>query len=92
MFQDTGGAGMLLRWQSDTVGKQIVPESAFTPPADFEVYPVALSVARNGKRLQANLSDRAADYRKVKEHLTIEADASPMPVKSVPRLGQTRTL
>ncbi|WP_435297605.1 LamG-like jellyroll fold domain-containing protein [Streptomyces sp. YPW6] len=85
MFQDTGGASMFLRWQSDTVGKQIVPESAFTPPADFEVYPVALSVARNGKRLQATFRDRVADYRKVKEHLTIEADTSPMPVKSVNR-------
>ncbi|MFJ9624369.1 LamG-like jellyroll fold domain-containing protein [Streptomyces sp. NPDC101181] len=85
MFQDTGGASMFLRWQSDSVEKQIVPESAFTPPADFEVYPVALSVAKNGRRLQATFTDRVADYRKVKDHLKIEVDTSPMPVKAVNR-------
>ncbi|MFJ8711537.1 PA14 domain-containing protein, partial [Streptomyces anulatus] len=85
MFQDVGGASMFLRWGSDTLKKQIVPESAFTPPADFEVYPVALSVAENGKRLQATFRDRVSDYRKVKDHLKIEVDTSPMPVKSVNR-------
>ncbi|NEE41323.1 glycoside hydrolase family 2, partial [Streptomyces sp. SID7982] len=85
MFQDTGGASMFLRWEADGLKKQIVPESAFTPPADFEVYPVALSVAQNGKRLQATFRDRVADWRKVKEHLKIEVDTSPMPVKSVNR-------
>ena len=43
MFQDIGGANMFLRWSSAELAKQIVPESAFTPPADFEVYPVALT-------------------------------------------------
>ncbi|MFE9014637.1 LamG-like jellyroll fold domain-containing protein [Streptomyces cyaneofuscatus] len=85
MFQDVGGASMFLRWQSDTLKKQIVPESAFTPPADFEVYPVALSIAKNGKRLQATFKDRVANYGKVKDHLKIEVDTSPMPVKSVTR-------
>ncbi|MFC8705331.1 LamG-like jellyroll fold domain-containing protein [Streptomyces anulatus] len=85
MFQDVGGASMFLRWGSDTLKKQIVPESAFTPPADFEVYPVALSIAENGKRLQATFRDRVSDYRKVKDHLKIEVDTSPMPVKSVNR-------
>lgn len=85
MFQDVGGASMFLRWQSDTVKKQIVPESAFTPPADFEVYPVALSVAQNGKRLQATFKDRVGNHGKVKDHLKIEVDTSPMPVKAVRR-------
>ncbi len=85
MFQDVGGASMFLRWQSDTVKKQIVPESAFTPPADFEVYPVALSVAQNGKRLQATFKDRVGNHGRVKDHLKIEVDTSPMPVKAVRR-------
>ncbi|MGN2365139.1 glycoside hydrolase family 2 [Streptomyces luridiscabiei] len=85
MFQDVGGASMFLRWQSDTLKKQIVPESAFTPPADFEVYPVALSIAENGKRLQATFKDRVTNYGKVRDHLKIEVDTSPMPVKSVTR-------
>lgn len=85
MFQDVGGASMFLRWQSDTVKKQIVPESAFTPPADFEVYPVALSVAQNGKRLQVTFKDRVGNHGKVKDHLKIEVDTSPMPVKAVRR-------
>ncbi|WP_162638565.1 hypothetical protein [Streptomyces bacillaris] len=85
MFQDVAGASMFLRWQSDTVKKQIVPESAFTPPADFEVYPVALSVAQNGERLQATFKDRVGNHGKVKDHLKIEVDTSPMPVKAVRR-------
>ncbi|WP_371604405.1 PA14 domain-containing protein [Streptomyces sp. NBC_01220] len=83
MFQDTGGANMFLRWSSATLARQIVPESAFTPPADFEVYPVGLSVADDGLKLQAVFEDKVSDFATLKDHLTIEADTSPMPVKSV---------
>ncbi|HEY9330596.1 MAG TPA: LamG-like jellyroll fold domain-containing protein [Streptomyces sp.] len=83
MFQDTGGANMFLRWSSATLARQIVPESAFTPPADFEVYPVGLSVADDGLKLQAVFEDQVSDFATLKDHLTIEADTSPMPVKSV---------
>ncbi|WP_329542720.1 LamG-like jellyroll fold domain-containing protein [Streptomyces sp. NBC_01358] len=83
MFQDTGGANMFLRWSSATLARQIVPESAFTPPADFEVYPVGLSVADDGLKLQAVFEDKVSDFAALKDHLTIEADTSPMPVKSV---------
>ncbi|MFF1931964.1 LamG-like jellyroll fold domain-containing protein [Streptomyces sp. NPDC058228] len=83
MFQDTGGANMFLRWSSAGLKKQIVPESAFTPPADFEVYPVALSVAEDGQRLQATFEDEVKNLGSVQDHLAIEADTSPMPVKSV---------
>ncbi|MEU1495199.1 LamG-like jellyroll fold domain-containing protein [Streptomyces sp. NPDC005776] len=83
MFQDIGGANMFLRWSSATLARQIVPESAFTPPADFEVYPVGLSVADDGLRLQATFDDKVSDYAALKDHLTIEADTSPIPVKSV---------
>jgi hypothetical protein len=40
MFQDGGGADVFLRWAGPGIEKQIVPESAFTPPDDFEVFPV----------------------------------------------------
>ncbi|MFD5112916.1 LamG-like jellyroll fold domain-containing protein [Streptomyces sp. NPDC058220] len=83
MFQDIGGANMFLRWASQDLKKQIVPEEAFTPPADFEVYPVALSVAEDGTRLQATFDDKVENIGGVKDHLKIEADTSPMPVKSV---------
>ncbi|MER5897729.1 LamG-like jellyroll fold domain-containing protein [Streptomyces sp. NPDC001876] len=83
MFQDIGGANMFLRWSSAKLAKQIVPESAFTPPADFEVYPVALSIAEDGRKLQATFDNAVSDIEGVKNHLTVEADTTPMPVKSV---------
>lgn len=86
MFQDTGGANMFLRWSSAKLAKQIVPESAFTPPADFEIYPVGLSVGDDGQKLQATFEDKVSDFSAVKDHLAIEADTSPIPVKSVARV------
>ncbi|MET7645210.1 LamG-like jellyroll fold domain-containing protein [Streptomyces sp. NPDC005426] len=83
MFQDTGGANMFLRWSSAKLARQIVPESAFTPPAGFEVYPVGLSVSDDGLKLQATFDDKVSDYAALKDHLTIEADTSPIPVESV---------
>ncbi|MGW2281961.1 LamG-like jellyroll fold domain-containing protein [Streptomyces sp. NPDC001770] len=83
MFQDVGGANMFLRWSSPALAKQIIPESAFTPPADYEVYPVALTVAEDGKRLQATFDDKVGNIAAVKDHLVVEADTTPMPVKSV---------
>ncbi|WP_406289854.1 LamG-like jellyroll fold domain-containing protein [Streptomyces sp. NBC_00209] len=83
MFQDTGGANMFLRWSSAKLAKQVVPESAFTPPADFEVYPVGLSVPDKGTELHAVFDDKVSDYADLKNHLTVEADTTPMPVKSV---------
>ncbi|MFB7392020.1 LamG-like jellyroll fold domain-containing protein [Streptomyces sp. NPDC056191] len=83
MFQDVGGANMFLRWSTPTMAKQLVPESAFTPPADFEVYPVELTVDGSGRRLRARFEDRVSDLAAVKEHLTVEADTTPMPIRSV---------
>ncbi|MDF9874092.1 LamG-like jellyroll fold domain-containing protein [[Kitasatospora] papulosa] len=90
MFQDVGGANMFLRWSSAKLAKQIVPESAFTPPADFEVYPVALSVAGNGLKVQATFDHELSGVKDVKDHLTVEADTTPMPVKSVVRASDNR--
>ncbi|MFI9494489.1 LamG-like jellyroll fold domain-containing protein [Streptomyces halstedii] len=93
MFQDTGGANMFLRWSSAKLAKQIVPESAFTPPADFEVYPVGLRLADDGRTLRATFDGPVRDVRGVKDHLTVEADTTPMPVKSVAQApGDSRTL
>ncbi|WP_371774633.1 LamG-like jellyroll fold domain-containing protein [Streptomyces sp. NBC_01438] len=93
MFQDTGGANMFLRWSSAKLAKQVVPESAFTPPADFEVYPVGLSVGSDGQKLQATFDDKVGSFSRVKDHLTIEADTSPIPVKSVARVpGNAKAL
>ncbi|UYQ60410.1 LamG-like jellyroll fold domain-containing protein [Streptomyces peucetius] len=83
MFQDFGGANMFLRWSSPTNPKQLVPESAFTPPTDFEVYPVELSVAEDGRSLRARFENEVGGIRGVEDHLTIEADTTAMPVKSV---------
>ncbi|MFJ8857931.1 PA14 domain-containing protein [Streptomyces sp. NPDC102451] len=90
MFQDTGGANMFLRWSSDKLAKQIVPESAFTPPADFEVYPVGLDVAADGRKVQATFDHEVSGYKDLKDHLAIEADTTPMPVKSVARASNNR--
>lgn len=90
MFQDVGGANMFLRWSSAGLAKQIVPESAFTPPADFEVYPVALSVAENGLKLQATFDHDLSGVENLKDHFEVEADTTPMPVKSVVRASDNR--
>ncbi|MFF8842039.1 LamG-like jellyroll fold domain-containing protein [Streptomyces sp. NPDC015127] len=83
MFQDFGGANMFLRWSTPTMPKQLVPESAFTPPADFEVYPVELSVAEDGRRLRARFENSVSDIETVEDHLKIEADTTAMPIRSV---------
>ncbi|MFG3233304.1 LamG-like jellyroll fold domain-containing protein [Streptomyces antibioticus] len=84
LFQDTGGANMFLRWSTPTLAKQIVPMSAFTPPAGFEVFPVELTVAENGRRLRARFDSRVGRLQSgLKDHLKVEADTTALPVKSV---------
>ncbi len=83
MFQDFGGSNMFLRWSTPTMPKQLVPTTAFTPPAGFEVYPVELTVGEDGRRLRARFEGRVSDLSQVAEHLKIEADTTAMPIKSV---------
>ncbi|MFB7652522.1 MULTISPECIES: LamG-like jellyroll fold domain-containing protein [unclassified Streptomyces] len=83
MFQDTGGANMFLRWSTPTTAKQLVPMSAFTPPDDFEVYPLALNVGEDGRQVRASFEDRVGDVRGLAKHLKVEADTTAMPIKSV---------
>ncbi|MZD53980.1 PA14 domain-containing protein, partial [Streptomyces sp. SID5606] len=83
MFQDTGGANMFLRWSTPTMAKQIVPMSAFTPPDDFEVYPLELNVGGDGRQVRARFEGRVGGVDGLAEHVEVEADTTPMPVKSV---------
>ncbi|MDQ0585266.1 LamG-like jellyroll fold domain-containing protein [Streptomyces rishiriensis] len=83
LFQDTGGANMYLRWSTPTMSEQIVPMSAFTPPADFEVYPVEMSVAENGRRLRARFEGRVGGLEGIEDHIGVEADTTAMPIRSV---------
>ncbi|MET4926435.1 PA14 domain-containing protein [Streptomyces sp. PSRA5] len=86
MFQDIGGANMFLRWSGAGTQKQIVPESAFTPPAGFEIYPVSLTVGKDGRRVRATFEDKVGGtIAALKDHLKVAVDTSPMPVSSVAR-------
>ncbi|WP_373371291.1 LamG-like jellyroll fold domain-containing protein [Stigmatella ashevillensis] len=82
MFQDVGGANMYLRWSSATLGKQIVPITAFTPPADFEVYPANFSVAEDGLRLTLDFTGPVTALGDLMPHLVVEADTTAMPQAS----------
>ncbi|MFB7543109.1 LamG-like jellyroll fold domain-containing protein [Streptomyces zaomyceticus] len=83
MFQDVGGANMFLRWSTPTLPKQLVPESAFTPPDDFQVYPVEPTVPASGRQLRLRFEHPVSGLASVAEHLTVTADTTPMPIRSV---------
>ncbi len=83
MFQDVGGANMFLRWSSASIAKQIVPESAFTPPAGFQAVPRAASISKDGRTLTADFDGRVTGTGDLKDHLLIEVDATPMPISVV---------
>lgn len=86
MFQDTGGANMFLRWSGAGTEKQIVPESAFTPPAGFEIFPVSLTVGQDGRRLRATFEDKVGGtIAAIEDHLKVTVDTTPMPLSSVAR-------
>ncbi|MFJ3766242.1 LamG-like jellyroll fold domain-containing protein [Streptomyces sp. NPDC090082] len=83
MFQDVGGANMFLRWSTPALAKQLVPESAFTPPTDFQVYPVEPTVPASGRQLRLRFDHPVGGLASVAEHLTVEADTTPLPIRSV---------
>ncbi|GAA3309774.1 LamG-like jellyroll fold domain-containing protein [Streptomyces cinereospinus] len=91
MFQDVGGASMYLRWSTPTMPRQLVPMSAFTPPAGFEVYPVDLSVSEDGRRVRARFEDAVGGVEGVADHLKVEADTTAMPIESVRTVRGDRT-
>ncbi|WP_052684516.1 glycoside hydrolase family 2 [Lentzea aerocolonigenes] len=92
MFQDTGGANMFLRWSGAGTPKQIVPESAFTPPADFRVVPRTAAVSDDGRVLTAEFDGRVTNVADLKAHLRIDVDATPMPVDVISVRGNRLTV
>ncbi|ROP35887.1 LamG-like jellyroll fold domain-containing protein [Saccharothrix texasensis] len=91
LFQDVGGANLRLRWSTPTLAKQPVPETAFLPPADFPVYPVGLTVAPDGRRLEAAFDRQVHHLGDLKAHLKVEVDTVPFPVESVALDRRDRT-
>ena len=79
---------MFLRWSTPTLAKQVVPMSAFTPPADFEVYPVEPVVAEDGRTVRARFEGKVGDLKALADHLKVEADTTPMPIGSVRTKGR----
>ncbi len=92
MFQDVGGANMFLRWSSATLGKQLVPTTAFTPPAGFEIYPVDLTVSEDGRRLTLDFAEPVTTLGDLVPHLTVGADTTPMPLASATVAGNDPSL
>lgn len=92
MFQDTGGANMFLRWSSPAMARQVVPQSAFTPPDDFEVYPVQPSVAEDGRQVRARFEGKVGgDLKALADHVEVESDTTDMPIRSVTAAPGDRT-
>ncbi|MDR7276819.1 LamG-like jellyroll fold domain-containing protein [Catenuloplanes atrovinosus] len=87
MFQDIGGANLFLRWSAAGLAKQIVPESAFTPPDGFQVYPVTFGVQKDGRTLVADFESRI-DAAPSASSLTVEVDTTPMPIEAVAVRGK----
>jgi len=83
LFQDVGGANAFLRWSTPTLAKEIVPESAFTPPDGFQVFPVDLAVAADGMKVTADFEQPVTAVAQGAAHLAVEADTTPMPVAKV---------
>ncbi len=87
MFQDSGGSNMSLSWSGPGIEKTAVPEAAFTPPEGYKVYPADLSVTADGRHLRAEFEGNVSGDAALKNHLTLEADTTPMPLKSVATAG-----
>ncbi|WP_436531489.1 LamG-like jellyroll fold domain-containing protein [Actinoplanes sp. HUAS TT8] len=92
MFQDVGGANLFLRWSGAGLAKQIVPESAFTPPDGFQVFPVSFEVGADGRKLVATFDAPVTALGSIATHLTVEADTTPMPIASVRKSGTKLTV
>jgi hypothetical protein len=83
MFQDIGGANLFLRWSGAGIEKQIVPESAFTPPDGFQIFPVTFTVQPDGRTVIADFDATVDDLGTSAQHLEVEVDTTPFPIRSV---------
>lgn len=82
MFQDVGGANLFLRWAGAGIEKQIVPESAFTPPDGFQIFPVDLAVDTGGTTVVADFAAPVGSLGRFAEHLSVEVDTTRFPIRS----------
>ncbi|MEU4689674.1 LamG-like jellyroll fold domain-containing protein [Actinoplanes sp. NPDC023714] len=92
MFQDVGGANLFLRWAGAGIEKQIVPESAFTPPAGFQVFPVDFTINPDGKTLVADFEANVDAIAQTQQHLKVEVDTTAFPIKSIQRKRDKLTI
>lgn len=81
MFQDVGGANLFLRWAGAGLAKQIVPESAFTPPDGFQVFPADFTVQADGETLIATFDAEVTALGQFAAKTTVEVDTTPFPIK-----------
>ncbi|WP_250006172.1 LamG-like jellyroll fold domain-containing protein [Actinoplanes sp. M2I2] len=88
MFQDVGGANLFLRWAAPGLEKQLVPESAFTPPDGFQVFPVGFTVDRTGRTVTADFDARVGALGELTKHLVVEVDTTPFPITAARRDGR----
>lgn len=93
MFQDTGASQMALSWAGPSGKKEIVPESALTPPPGHGVHPVDLTVSGDGRKLRARFEGEVTGVGALRDHVGVEADTTALPVASVtPVPGDPRAL
>lgn len=92
LFQDVGGANLFLRWAGAGLAKQIVPESAFTPPDGFQVFPVAFTVDKSGTRVTAEFDGTVSSIGQFAQKAKVEVDTTPFPVKSARREGSKKVV
>ncbi|MFD0524462.1 PA14 domain-containing protein [Paractinoplanes durhamensis] len=92
MFQDVGGANLFLRWAAAGLAKQIVPESAFTPPDGFQIFPVDFTVDPAGTTLTAAFEATVTTLGEFAAKTTVEVDTTPFPIKSARRDGTRITI
>ncbi|WP_430784612.1 LamG-like jellyroll fold domain-containing protein [Actinoplanes sp. G11-F43] len=94
MFQDIGGANLFLRWAGAGLPKQIVPESAFTPPDGFQIFPVDLTVGADGSTVVADFAAPVGTLGQFTEHLSVEVDTTRFPVREarVDRRDRSRVI
>ncbi|MGP4038828.1 PA14 domain-containing protein [Gracilibacillus sp. D59] len=82
-FEDYGGSNLYLRWSSDSVDKQIVPESAFYLPSNYSG-PMNGKVLENGTEINLDfLTDITNLSAEIHTHFAVKADGEEITVKDV---------
>lgn len=82
-FEDYGGSNLYLRWSSDSVDKEIVPESAFYLPSNYSG-PMNGKVLENGTEVNLDfLTDLTNLSAEINTHFTVKADGEEITVNDV---------